>query len=113
RSDRAVRLEPRRMDSPILHVRKFDRSLTEGGSVRRTIIFGAAVALFAGCIIGSLAGQAAASPRALSGVGAGRAISHHSGSVALAGTVNVATLRRYSPSAHSTVRIPLRRGRQS
>src|SRR5690348_16233704 len=63
--------------------------------------------------MGSLAGQAVASPRASSGVAAGGTISHHSGSVALAGTVNVATLPRYSPSAHRSVRIPLRRGPQS
>lgn len=81
--------------------------------MRRTIIFGAAVALLAGCVIGSLAGQAAASPRVSSAVVGGRAISHHSGSVALAGTVNVAKLPRVSPSAHRIVRIPLRRGPQS
>jgi hypothetical protein len=79
----------------------------------RTILFGAAAALLAACITGSLAGQAVASPRASSSVTAGRAISHHSGLVALAGTVNVATLPRYSPSAHGAVRIPLRRGPQS
>jgi len=45
-------------------------------------------------------------------VAAGRAISSHSGSVALAGTVKVATLPRYSRSAHRSVRIPLRRGPQ-
>ncbi len=77
------------------------------------IMFGAAAPLLAACVIGSAAGQAAASPRASSGVGAGEAISHHSGSVALAGTVNVARLPRYSRSAHRVVRIPLRRGPQS
>ena len=81
--------------------------------MRRTIIFGAAVALLAACSIGSLAGQAVASPRGSSGVAAGGAISSHSGSVALAGTVNVATLPRFSPSARRIVRIPLRWGPQS
>jgi hypothetical protein len=80
--------------------------------MKRTIMFGAGAALLAACITGSLAGQAAASPRA-SSVVAGRAISVHSGSVALAGTVNVARLPRYSPSARGAVRIPLRRGPQS
>jgi hypothetical protein len=46
-------------------------------------------------------------------VGAGRAISLHSGSVALAGTVNVAKLPRFSPPARGAVSIPLRRGPQS
>jgi hypothetical protein len=81
--------------------------------MRRTIMFGAAAALFAACITGSVVGQAVASPRASSRVAAGRAISYHSGSVALAGTVNVAALPRYSPSTHGAVRIPLRRGPQS
>src|SRR5262249_14517372 len=54
-----------------------------------------------------------ASPRVSSGVAARGAISSHSGSVALAGTVNVAKLPRYSPSAHGAVRIPLRQGPQS
>jgi len=79
----------------------------------RTIMFGAAGALLAACVIGSVAGQAAASPRASSPVAFGRVISQHSGSVALAGTVNVATLPRYSRSTHGAVRIPLRRGPQS
>ena len=81
--------------------------------MRRMIMFGAAGALLAACITGSLAGQAVASPGASSSVTAGRAISSHSGSVALAGTVNVAALPRYSRSAHGAVRIPLRRGPQS
>ena len=81
--------------------------------MRRTIMFGAAAALLAACMTGSLAGQATASPRASSPVNAGRAISYHSGSIALAGTVNVATLPRYTPSTHGTIRIPLRRGPQS
>ena len=81
--------------------------------MKRTISFGAAVALAAAGVVGSLAGQAAASPRASSGVAAARTISSHSGSVALAGTVNVSALPRYLPSAHRTVRIPLRRGPQS
>jgi hypothetical protein len=76
-------------------------------------MFGAAVALLAACVIGSVAGQAAASPRAPSRVPAGEAIASHSGSVALAGTVNVARLPRYSLSKHGAVRIPLRRGPQS
>src|SRR5215469_7020287 len=76
-------------------------------------MLGAAVVLLTACVVGSLAGRAAASPRASSGVGAGRAISHHTGSVALAGTVNVAKLPRYTPSARGTIRIPLRRGPQS
>ena len=79
----------------------------------RTIMFGAAVALLAAGVIGPVAGQAAASPRALSPVAAGRASSHHFGSVALAGTVNVATLPRYSRSKHGVARIPLRRSPQS
>ena len=81
--------------------------------MRRTIILGAAAALLTACVIGSLAGQAVASPRVSSGVAASGAISSHSGSVALAGTVNVAKLPRYSPSAHGAVRIPLRQGPQS
>jgi len=76
-------------------------------------MFGVGAALFAACITGSLAGQAAASPRASSPVNAGRAIAYHSGSIALAGTVNVATLPRYTPSTRGTIRIPLRRGPQS
>ena len=79
----------------------------------RTIMFGGAAVLLAAGVLGSVAGPAAASPRASSGAAARGAISHHSGSVALAGTVNVATLPRYSPSAHRPVRIPLRRGPQS
>src|SRR6516164_3561913 len=84
----------------------------KGGFVKRTFIFGAAVALLGSCVVGSLAGQAVASPRVSSGVAARGAISSHSGSVALAGTVKVATLPRYSRSAHRSVRIPLRRGPQ-
>jgi hypothetical protein len=75
-------------------------------------MFGAAALLAAG-VIGSVGGQATASPRALSLGAAGEAISHRSGSVALAGTVNVARLPRYSRSSHGVVRIPLRRGPQS
>ena len=81
--------------------------------MKRVIISGAALALLAGCVIGPLAGRAAASPTAASRLAGGRAISYHSGSVAMAGTVNVATLPRYSPSKHGAVRIPLRRGPQS
>jgi len=102
------------MDPAIHHVGKFDRSLTEEGDfVRRLIILGAVVALLAACAVGSLAGEALASPRVSSGVSAGGAISSHSASVALAGTVKVATLPRYSPSAHRIARIPLRQGPQS
>ena len=43
----------------------------------------------------------------------GMPISAHSGSVARAGTVNVARLPRYSPSKQRLARIPLRRGPQS
>ena len=81
--------------------------------MKRTIGYGAAVALLAACVVGSLAGQAVASPRTSSGATAGGAISAHSGSVALAGTVKVATLPRYVPSTHRVVRIPLRLGPQS
>jgi len=81
--------------------------------MRRAIISGTALALFAGCVFGSGAGPAAASPRASSRAADSRAISHHSGSIARAGTVNVATLPRYSRSKHGAVRIPLRRGPQS
>jgi hypothetical protein len=77
------------------------------------IMFGAVVVLLTAGVVGSVAGRALASPRASSQVAGGRAISYHSGSVAMAGTVNVATLPRYSPSARGAVRIPLRRGPQS
>ena len=81
--------------------------------MRRAIISGTALALFAGCVVGSVAAPAAASPRASSRAADSRAISHHSGSIARADTVNVATLPRYSRSKHGAVRIPLRRGPQS
>ena len=80
--------------------------------MKRTV-YAAAVAVLAAGLVGSVTGQALASPRAGSHVAAGGAISAHSGSVARAGTVNVAKLPRYTPSARGTVTLPLRRGPQS
>ena len=81
--------------------------------MRRMITFGAALVLLVASVVGSVAGPAVASPRAASPAAGGRAISYHSGSVPLAGTVNVAALPRYSPTNRGAVRIPLRRGPQS
>jgi len=82
--------------------------------MRRMILFGAAAVLLAAGVAGSVTSRAAASPRAPSPAAGGRAISYHSGAVALAGTVNVAALPRYSPSTtRGAIRIPLRRGPQS
>jgi len=81
--------------------------------MRRMIMFAAAVILLVTGVVGSAVGRAAASPRASAPAAGGRAIAYHSGSVALAGTVNVAALPRYSPTRRGAVRIPLRRGPQS
>lgn len=81
--------------------------------MKRIFTFGAGAGLLAACITGPLAGQAVASARTSSLAAAERAISSHRGAVALAGTVNVATLPRYSPSRRGTYSIPLRRGPQS
>lgn len=81
--------------------------------MKRIIMFGAAVVLLAASVVDSGVGRAAASTGASARVAGGRAIRDHSGSVARAGTVNVAALPRYVPSKRGTVRLPLRRGPQS
>ena len=82
--------------------------------MRRTITFGAAVALLVASVIGAfLAGPAAASSKAGARAGGARVIAQNSASVGLAGTVNVARLPRLKPSKRGTFVIPLRRGPQS
>jgi hypothetical protein len=78
--------------------------------VRRTITFGAGVALLVASIVGFLANPAVASSKAGARAGGAGAIAQHSSSVRLAGTVNVARLPRLSPSNRGAFRIPLRRG---